>query len=141
MKKVLISILVGLSITVCGCTSNKPAEEKKPQTPSSTAPSTPVPDKENKENTPKVPGDGNSTPESKQKTFTIDELKKYDGQNGNPAYAAVDGIVYDVTHAKKWNNGKHESGVTAGKDLTKAIASSPHGKDVLKDVPVVGTLK
>ena len=71
----------------------------------------------------------------------MDELKKYNGQNGNPAYAAVDGVVYDVTNAKKWKDGKHEGGVTAGNDLSKAIGSSPHGKKVLNTLPVMGTLK
>ncbi len=32
------------------------------------------------------------------KTFTREELKKYDGQNGNPAYVAINNRVYDVTH-------------------------------------------
>ena len=33
------------------------------------------------------------------KTFTRDELRKYNGQNGADAYIAIDGIVYDVTHS------------------------------------------
>lgn len=57
-------------------------------------------------------------------TFTLDELKKYDGQNGNPAYAAVDGKVYDVTNAAQWKNGMHK-GYKAGRDLTKEIKVSP----------------
>ena len=32
------------------------------------------------------------------KTFTREELKKYDGQNENPAYVAINNRVYDVTH-------------------------------------------
>ncbi|MDT8715142.1 cytochrome B5 [Clostridium sp. 19966] len=75
------------------------------------------------------------------KTFTAEELKKYNGENGNPAYVAVNGIVYDVTNARKWKNGKHENGVVAGVDLTNSIGQSPHGASVLKDLPVVGTLK
>lgn len=74
-----------------------------------------------------------------EKTFTLTELATYDGQNGNPAYIAVDGIVYDVTDIPEWKGGQHNQ-QTAGQDLTEAIASSPHGKDMLKGVPVVGTL-
>lgn len=74
------------------------------------------------------------------KAFTVDELKTYDGQNGNAAYVAVDGTVYDVTNAKRWKSGKHENGIVAGVDLTSAMPDSPHGNDVLKDLPVVGTL-
>ena len=33
-----------------------------------------------------------------EKIFTEKELGKYDGQNGNPAYVAIDGVVYDVTN-------------------------------------------
>ena len=76
-----------------------------------------------------------------QKTFTAAELSKYNGQNGNPAYVAVSGVVYDVTNAKGWSNGTHKNGVTAGKDLTKEINSAPHGLSVLSGLPVVGTYK
>jgi predicted heme/steroid binding protein len=74
------------------------------------------------------------------KVFTLDELKKYDGQNGNPAYAAVNGIVYDLTNAKVWNNGSHNIH-KAGADLTAELAQSPHGDRILSGLPVVGTLK
>ena len=37
--------------------------------------------------------------------------------------------------------GEHKNGITAGKDLSEEINKSPHGKDVLKDLPVVGKLK
>jgi predicted heme/steroid binding protein len=74
------------------------------------------------------------------KTFTRDELKKYDGQNGNPAYIAVDGKVYDVTSVEPWKGGKH-NGYGAGKDLTEEIKTkSPHGVAKLNGIPVVGTL-
>lgn len=78
---------------------------------------------------------------SDTQTFTLEDLKKYDGQNGNPAYVAVDGIVYDVTNADGWKDGKHKDGITAGVDLTSKLADSPHGEKVLKDLPVVGKLK
>ncbi|HEX9061543.1 MAG TPA: cytochrome b5 domain-containing protein [Clostridia bacterium] len=73
------------------------------------------------------------------KTFTKEELKKYDGQNGNPAYVAVDGVVYDVTNEKSWKGGKHQ-GIRAGNDVSEAIKSSPHGLEPLKKLPVVGKL-
>lgn len=74
------------------------------------------------------------------KTFTLTELKKYDGQNGNPAYVAVNGIVYDVSNARNWNNGQHQGGAVAGIDLSNLINSSPHGSSVLSKLPVVGKL-
>lgn len=36
--------------------------------------------------------------ESIMQEFTLEELKKYNGKNGNPAYIAVNGKVYDVTN-------------------------------------------
>jgi len=36
------------------------------------------------------------------RTFTEAELSKYNGRNGNPAYVAVNGIVYDVTNIAAW---------------------------------------
>jgi len=73
------------------------------------------------------------------KTFTLDELAQYDGKNGNDAYVAVAGTVYDVTNADRWQNGNHY-GVQAGTDCTTAISRSPHGSSVLEGLPIVGTL-
>ena len=75
------------------------------------------------------------------KTFTVDELAKYDGQKGNPAYIAVDGNVYDVSGVGVWKNGSHFGKYFAGKDLSKEILLSPHGKSKLDEVPLVGTLQ
>ncbi len=72
-------------------------------------------------------------------TFTLDELAQFDGTNGNAAYVAVDGVVYDVTDKPLWSGGTHNGNV-AGRDLSEAILKSPHGKAKLKDLPVVGTL-
>lgn len=118
MKKlsVVISVLTAFGVTVAliGCKSNKLNTQQ---------------------NTP--PQSNNAA----NKTFTLDQLKTYTGQNGNPAYVAVSGTVYDVTNARKWKNGKHEQGIVAGVDLTNMMGKSPHGNSVLKEVPVVGSLK
>lgn len=72
--------------------------------------------------------------------LTLEELKQYDGQNGNPAYVAVDGVIYDMTNVPEWKDGKH-NGYTAGQDLTDIIKNkSPHGLAKLQGVPVVGEL-
>lgn len=119
MKKILIVGALGIMIITGGCAS----KTKAPITSSSSNSGVSV-----------------ATVSSKEE-FSIEELSKYNGQNGNPAYISVDGIVYDVTNAKDWKNGKHKDGVTAGKDLSEIINQSPHGKEVLKDLPVVGNLK
>ncbi len=78
------------------------------------------------------------------KEFSINELAKYNGQNGSPAYIAVDGVVYDVSNDKHWKNGEHiptQGKLKAGVDASDIILKSPHGKEVLKELPVVGNLK
>jgi predicted heme/steroid binding protein len=77
---------------------------------------------------------------STELVLTLDELSKYNGQNGSPAYIAIDGVIYDVTSVPQWKDGKH-NGFTAGSDLTDAIKNvSPHGISKLKSVPIVGKL-
>lgn len=72
--------------------------------------------------------------------LTLDELKKFDGKNGNPAYVAVDGIIYDVSNVAKWKNGDH-NGYSAGNDLTDIIKNkSPHGVKNLEGLPIVGKI-
>ena len=78
--------------------------------------------------------------ESSLLELTLDELKQYDGKNGNPAYVAVDGVIYDVSNLPKWKNGEH-NGYSAGNDLTDVIKNkSPHGVKKLEGVPVDGKL-
>jgi predicted heme/steroid binding protein len=75
-----------------------------------------------------------------QKVFTLEELAQYDGKDGNKAYVAVDGVVYDVSDKPLWAGGEHQNRVSAGMDLSDAILQSPHGKAKLEDLPIVGTL-
>lgn len=77
--------------------------------------------------------------DSNLKTFTLQELKTFDGKNGNPAYVAVNGKVYDVSKSSAWRNGLH-AGYKAGEDLTNDMQNSPHGVRVLEGLPVVGKL-
>ena len=74
------------------------------------------------------------------KEFTREGLANYDGQNGNKTYVAVQGKVYDISSSSFWKNGFHE-GHNTGHDLTYEISRAPHGTEILKGYPVVGTLK
>lgn len=72
--------------------------------------------------------------------LTLEELAAYNGKNGNPAYVAVDGVIYDVTNLPAWKNGEH-NGYQAGQDLTDIIKNkSPHGISKLSKVPIVGSV-
>lgn len=77
--------------------------------------------------------------QSNQSTFTLAELAKYNGKNGNPAYVAVNGTVYDVTKNAGWAAATH-FGLTAGRDLTKEFASCHAGQQILSKLNVVGRL-
>jgi len=75
-----------------------------------------------------------------QLELTIEELAMYNGKEGNPAYIAVDGIIYDVSDIAKWKDGEH-NGYSAGQDLTEAIKTkSPHGVSKLNNLNVIGKI-
>lgn len=73
--------------------------------------------------------------------FTREELARYDGKEGGPAYIACNGKVYDVSKSFLWQKGHHQVLHRAGADLTEALKQAPHGEDLLERFPVVGTLK
>lgn len=87
--------------------------------------------------TPSVSSDSaSSTYDNSIKTFTLAELSKYNGENGNPAYVAVDGDIYDLSSV--FTTGKHFSHY-AGTELTNAFYSY-HAKRSLSKYPIVGKL-
>lgn len=72
--------------------------------------------------------------------LTVEELAQYNGQDGMPAYVAVDGVIYDVTEVEYWSGGTH-NGFSSGMDLTNEIKNiSPHGLVKLEGLPIVGRL-
>ena len=72
------------------------------------------------------------------KVFTSQELSVFNGQNGQKAYYAYEGKVYDVTGSKLWKDGEHY-GLHAGQDLTGKMGGAPHGTEVFAPFSVVGT--
>lgn len=77
-------------------------------------------------------------------TISQKELARNNGKGGTKCWLAVDGLVYDVSGSPEWVNGQHipsRGMVSCGRDLTAIIRQSPHGKDVLGDLPAVGTLE
>lgn len=111
MKPLLMALLLTLTLTLGACATDSTS------TPMTEAPTT-------------QPAD---------RVFTTEELAAYNGQNGQPAYVAVDGVVYDVTNNPAWSGGNH-NGVQAGQDLSRLLPSS-HRADMRFDRnPVVGTL-
>jgi len=67
-------------------------------------------------------------------------LSRCNGRDGNPAYIAFEGKVYDVTESFLWKGGKHMVIHYAGTDLTEQLDDAPHDADELDGFPVVGIL-
>jgi predicted heme/steroid binding protein/uncharacterized membrane protein len=75
------------------------------------------------------------------KEFDVEEVERFNGKDGKPAYIAHKGKVYDVTGSKMWKGGIHMNRHHAGKDLTTDVQAAPHDPSVLARYPLVGTLK
>ena len=69
-----------------------------------------------------------------------EELPKYDGTNGNPAYVAYRGEIFDVSASRLWKNGVHAGRHPAGGDLTEMLSQAPHGEEKVLAMPRVGSL-
>lgn len=71
------------------------------------------------------------------------ELLKADGKDGRNCWVAVDGKVYDLSNSQNWDNGEHttsEGQARCGGDMSSVIDKSPHGRKMLDQLDVVGTL-
>jgi len=135
MKKILIGTTIFTILMIGGCSSNTAATSSSTKTTPSNSAAT--------NSSSSTSSNVNSTTSTTVTTgdMTIQELAKYNGQNGSLAYVAVSGVIYDVSNSKEWRNGMHKNGIKAGVDLTKMIGQSPHGVSVLKNLPVIGKLK
>lgn len=72
--------------------------------------------------------------------MTLEKLKQYNGINGQKAYIAYKGNVYDVSSSPLWKNGVHQKMHEAGLDLTAAMENAPHAEEVFADFEIVDTL-
>ena len=78
---------------------------------------------------------------AKERELTLEELAKYNGAEGTPAYFAYRGKVYDVTASEMFASGDHMGAHQAGTDLTEAMGEAPHGEEVLISFPPIGIIK
>lgn len=68
------------------------------------------------------------------------ELEKNNGKDGQPAYVAVEGKVYDLSPSQLWDGGSHMNTHEAGNELSLAIQAAPHGVEVFEKFETVGEL-
>ena len=134
----ILSIILLSLLVLQGCTpADEPAETP---TPAVTDAATAAPAAESADPAPAATDSMPAETASGELVLTLEALAQYDGQNGNPAYIAVDGVIYDVSNVPEWNGGGH-NGFTAGHDLTEEIKTvSPHGVSKLNGLTVVGKL-
>jgi len=72
--------------------------------------------------------------------FTVDELARFDGSQGNPAYVGVNGNVYDVTKNNHWAGGTH-FGLNAGQNHTNDFMVCHSGMvQILEGLTVIGKM-
>lgn len=140
-KFLILALLLVAAITLVGCTQ-KAAEPTATPVPAATASAAALADvtltAEPEAQAAPIAETGDKTASPIE--LTVEELAKFNGKDGQPAYVAVDGIIYDVTESAPWKNGDH-NGFEAGKDLTKEIkGQSPHGIGKLDKVIEVGKL-
>ena len=72
--------------------------------------------------------------------MTLEKLKQYNGINGQKAYIAYKGNVYDVSSSPLWKNGTHKKLHEAGLDLTDALEKAPHAEEVFARFTIVDML-
>jgi len=75
------------------------------------------------------------------KSFSKEELTRYNGKKGAPAYIAYKGKVYDASNSFQWKNGRHQVVHNAGEDLTGGLEQAPHGVELLERLPEIGILR
>jgi predicted heme/steroid binding protein len=128
-KKLIILIVLFCMFLAIGCVGNKLVTQEKAVTKADTA--TPTGEEATETQ--------NGTEKTEIKEYTLEELAKYNGEN-EKIYVAYRGQVYDVSSdSYLWEDGNHK-GCTAGKDITEELDKTPHGAEILKKYPVVGTL-
>ncbi|WP_411169458.1 cytochrome b5 domain-containing protein [Clostridium sp. MB05] len=73
--------------------------------------------------------------------LTIEELAKYNGQNGMPTYIAINGTIYDACDIPQWKDGKH-FGIKAGRDHSNTFKNCHNNnKKILSKLRIVGLVK
>jgi len=149
MKKLITFFIIATLVFVVGCSNGSDVtedtntqtttEEAVTEEPTVEEPVAEEPTAE--EPATEEPAAEEAVPVEAELSLTLEELATYDGSNGNPAYIAIEGVIYDVTNSKAWNEGKH-NGYVAGKDLTVEMRDvSPHGFSKLDGISIVGKIK
>ena len=136
-RMLVIAMLLAAALLLAACTP-KPAATPTPEPPKATDAPTEAPKATDAPT--EAPKAEEQKAEEKSLELTLEELAKFNGKDGQPAYIAVDGVIYDVSEVAPWKGGTH-NGYESGKDLTTEIKEkSPHGISKLQLTKEVGKL-
>lgn len=130
-KTIFILIIILVFATMIGCSSKEPDIQM--QETGGSASNDGVDTNANDSDTAQ-------SPDAQLPVFNAEELAKYDGVDGNPAYVAYEGYVYDVSDIKAWKDGIHQGKHKAGFDYTEVLNNqAPHSpKNLTDNAPIVG---
>lgn len=120
MRKVIAVIFLIFMMLFVSCSNNDEVANTEPM---------------NNENVNEVDDSDTSEP----LVFNSDTLSAYNGKDGNPAYIAIEGVVYDVSDEPMWMDGIHQGRFEAGQDLTEQMKNAPHGFSKLTGLKEVGS--
>jgi predicted heme/steroid binding protein len=142
MRRILIIVLV-LMLVLVGCSTNNEASDNEMNNMNENVNEMNEKNDMDEENNAMNNEDKNEMKDDESDdmdlpVFDKESLAKYNGEDGMKAYVAVDGVVYDVTDVKAWQT-PHAGRFKPGKDYSKEINQSPHGKKNLEGLEVVGT--
>lgn len=132
-RSILILLVLMMSLMLVACSSDESTPESTTQTELETESNTAS------ETETETVADTTQADEALP-VFSAEELSKYNGKDGNAAYVAYEGKVYDVSNIPAWKNGIHQNQFEAGKDFTDILNNqAPHSPDNLtKNAPIVG---
>lgn len=106
MRKIIAVIFLIFMMLFVSCSNNDEVANTEPM---------------NNENVNEVDDSDTSEP----LVFNSDTLSAYNGKDGNPAYIAIEGVVYDVSDEAMWMDGIHQGRFQAGQDLTEQMKNAP----------------
>lgn len=72
--------------------------------------------------------------------FTRNQLALRNGQDKPEIWVAYQGIIYDVSASRLWQNGKHYEH-WAGQDLSDELKDAPHTASVFSKFKAIGYLR
>ncbi len=110
MKKTMALLSLALLLVLAACSTPKEEVEEAPEstvTPTEAMVSEEAVDPQMEE-------------EMAYEEYTLDELAKYNGKDGMPAYIAIDGLIYDVSETPQWMEESH-GGSMADTDISEAF--------------------